>query len=328
MRIGIIGSTGHTNYVLEGMPELSDVEIVGVAPGSSGESVADLHEAIEAHAPEATRYSDHEALLSTDLDLVVVACHFGDLADRTRAALERDCHVYTEKPVATTLEDLERVRETYAASEGELAAMFGLRYDPAFMTAHERVQGGDVGEVRLVNARKSYVLGDRGEPFLSRETYGGTIPWVGIHAIDWIHWFSDLPARSVRARHSRRANRGHGDLEATGVIDLELDGEVFATASLDYLRPGGAPTHGDDRVRVVGTEGVIEVRNGETYLIDGDAAGERRLPQSPGTNPFVDFVAGIRGESKPRVTAEGSFRATETSLHARNAADADEITRL
>ncbi|MFB6295580.1 MAG: Gfo/Idh/MocA family protein [Halobacteriales archaeon] len=206
--------------------------------------------------------------------------------------------------------------------------MFGLRYDPAFLTAHERVREGDVGEVRLLNARKSYVLGDRGEPYLRREAYGGTIPWVGIHAIDWIHWFSDLPARTVRARHSRRANRDHGDLEATGVVDLELDGEVFATASLDYLRPGTAPTHGDDRVRVVGTDGVIEVRNGRAYLIDGAADGERRLPQSPGENPFVDFVEGLRGDSEPRVTAEESFRATETSLHARNAADADEIRRL
>jgi predicted dehydrogenase len=328
MRIGIIGATGHTNYVLEGLRDLPDVEVVGVSPGSDGESVAGLHERAQDHSPDATQYPDHDALLDADLDLVVVACHFGDLADRSLAALQRGCHVYTEKPVATTLEDLERVREAHADSAGELAAMFGLRYDAAFLTAHERVRDGAVGEVRLLNARKSYILGDRGEPFLTREAYGGTIPWVGIHAIDWIHWFSDLPARTVRARHSRRANRDHGDLEATGVIDLELDEEVLATASLDYLRPRTAPTHGDDRVRVVGTDGVIEVRNGRTYLIDGDTEGERRLPQSPGENPFVDFVAGIRGDSAPRVTAEESFRATETSLRARNAADADEIRRL
>ncbi|MFB6295579.1 MAG: hypothetical protein ABEH66_01900 [Halobacteriales archaeon] len=44
MRIGLIGATGHTNYVLEGVPDLPDAEVVGVSPGSDGESVAGLHE--------------------------------------------------------------------------------------------------------------------------------------------------------------------------------------------------------------------------------------------------------------------------------------------
>lgn len=328
MRIGMIGSTGHTGYVVNGLADLEDVEVIGVSPGSEGESVDGLHESVRERSPDATRYEWYDDLLAADPDLVVVSCQFGDLADRSRPALERDCHVYTEKPVATTLEDLRAVRKAYDASAGELAAMFGIRYDPAFYTAYRRVSEGAIGTVRLLNGRKSYKLGERDEFYRSRETYGGTIPWVGIHAIDWVQWYAGREARSVRARHSRQHNRDHGDLEVSGVVDLELEDEVLGTVTLDYLRPEAAPTHGDDRIRVVGTDGVIEVRDGNVYLIDEAAEGRRELPAESGPNPFADFVGGIRGETDPLVTAEQSFRSTETSLHARNAADADEIVRL
>ena len=326
--IGFVGATGHTHYVLDGLRELRDVDVVGTSPGSDGESVDELAERVGERFPGATRYDRAADLLATAPDVVVVACQFGDLADWSRAALDRDCHVYTDKPVATTLADLERVREAHAASAGDLAAMFTRRYDPAVRTARERVADGAVGEVRLIDCRKSYVLGERPPFYRSRDTYGGTIPWVGIHALDWVHWFDDRPVRSVRARHSARANRGHGDLEATGVVDLELADEVLASVSIDYLRPDTAPTHGDDRIRAVGTDGVVEVRDGSAFLIDDAAEGRRELPTLSPPNPFVDFVRGVRGESDPAVTAADSFRATETSLRAREAADADEIVRF
>ena len=56
-------------------------------------------------------------------------------------------------------------------------------------------------------------------------------------------------------------NGGYGDLEATSQLMMTMQGGVCAQVSADYLRPANAPTHGDDRVRVVGTESVLEVRD-------------------------------------------------------------------
>lgn len=321
MDVVLLGSTGHVGYVLDGLEEVSDVRISGVAAGSGRETVDDLLETVRDRDPDAERFADPAAALATDPDLAVVACHFGDLARWSRAALERDVHVYTEKPVATTLEDLAAVQRAHAASGGELTAMFGYRYDDAFYTAWRRVDAGAIGDVRLLFAQKSYKLGERPAFYHERERHGGLIPWVGIHAIDWLQWFADREVDSIAAAHSRRANRDHDDLEVTAVTNLTFEDEVIGAATMDYLRPAAAPTHGDDRLRVVGTDGVIEVRDGSAWLVNADHDGTEPLELGDGGNPFADFVASIRSSTTPRVTAADAFRATETALRARNTAD-------
>ena len=59
------------------------------------------------------------------------------------------------------------------------------------------MRDGTVGQIRLMNAQKSYKLGRRNEFYKIRSTYGGTIPWVGSHAIDWLYWFSGEKFESV-----------------------------------------------------------------------------------------------------------------------------------
>ena len=199
--------------------------------------------------------------------------------------------------------------------------MMGLRYDPAFYTAWRAIQDGAVGTVRLLNTRKSSRLGERPQYYRQRSSYGGTIPWLGSHAIDWIYWFSGESFRSVYATHSTRENRNHNDLEVSALCHFTLTNEVFASASIDYLRPANAPTHGDDRVRVAGTEGVIEVRGGEVFLINEQTDGEERLTVSCDRQIFRDFVEQIEGKITSLLNVEDIFAVTEACLLARQSAD-------
>ena len=68
------------------------------------------------------------------------------------------------------------------------------------------------------------------------------IPWVGSHGVDWIRWFSDQEFLSVYASHSKKHNKNHGDLEVSALCHFNLSNEVFASLSIDYLRPNNAPT--------------------------------------------------------------------------------------
>jgi len=321
MDVALIGSSGHTGYVTNEMDHPA-VDIVGVAPGSAGEDVSDLYGQVSDRDASVALYESAGELLEEEQpDVSAISCQFADLAPVSEQALEMGVDVFTEKPLATTLTDLERLRDAYEESDAELVGMFGIRYDPWFYTAHRRIEEGAIGDVRLLYGQKSYRLGSRPEFYRSRETYGGTIPWVGIHAIDWINWVTDAEFESVHAQHSRRQNRDHGDLETSGVVTLELSDEVLATVSVDYYRPDTAPTHGDDQLRVVGTDGVIVVRDEELYLINDGHEGERRLQQQDGGSIFPDFLSMLAGESDCLITAEESFRATEVSLKARDAAD-------
>src|SRR5690606_40743306 len=93
--------------------------------------------------------------------------------------------------------------------------------------------------------------------FKTRKNYGGTIPWVGSHAIDWLHWFSGEEFQAVYATHSSLYNREHGDLEVSALCQFKFSNEVMGSVNIDYLRPQNAPSHDDDRIRVAGTQGEI-----------------------------------------------------------------------
>ena len=52
-----------------------------------------------------------------------------------------------------------------------------------------------------------------------------------------------------------------------------------ASVTLDYLRPAAAPTHGDERLRIAGTRGVIETALVEqkVTLITADSTTRARF---------------------------------------------------
>lgn len=330
-KVCIIGASGHYGYVLKGLRELEGYRLVGVAPGSSGERLDKVLEGAAALGASPQSFDNGADMLDQlQPDFVAVACHFGDHAKMAALALGRGIHAYVEKPVATTLDDLQMLRSAFAGSRAGLGAMFGIRCTPHFRTARQAVQDGAVGQIRLMQAQKSYRLGSRAEFFRRRASYGGTIPWVGSHAIDWVRWFSGEQFQSVMAMHSTAHNAGHGELEVTAQCQFAMTNDVFASVSIDYLRPQQAPTHADDRIRIAGTEGVLEVLDGRVLLVNAQEKGVRELPLLPELNPFADFVRRLEaeGESFRQESAEDAFAVTEACLRARQSADEGRLVRF
>lgn len=324
LKVCIIGSTGHWDYVLQGLNELKGLELAGVAPGSEGEKMESLLMRTEGHYP--ALYTDyHKMLDSIKPDIVAVACYFSDHAEITTQLLKRGIHVFVEKPLATKLEDLEKLKMVYETEKLHLAAILELRYAPWFSAAHRAVTDGAIGDIRLIHAQKSYKLGLRDYNYRERAIYGGTIPWVGSHAIDWLWWFTQKKFKSVYASHSTCFNRNHGDLEITALCHFQLEDEILGSVSMDYLRPETAPDHADDRLCITGTRGVIEVRQEQAYLTNDETKETRKLPLLSRENIFSDFVRQVGGEGRCRVSAEDSFYVTRACLKARESADKDEL---
>ena len=322
MKLCIIGARGHQGYVFSDLPKMPHVRLVGISTGSPEDDIERLRQTCGEHGKTAQAFEDYRQMMDeAKPDVISIAGPFEQHAEMSVEALQRGIHVFCEKPVATTLEDLAKLRKTHAQTDLHLAGMMGLRYDPAFYTAWRAVQDGIIGAVRLLNTQKSYKLGTRPDYYRDRQTYGGTIPWVGSHAIDWVHWFSRESFVSVHASHTTQHNRGHGDLEMSALCQFTLTNDVFASTSVDYFRPGNAPSHGDDRARVVGTEGVIEVRGGEIFVINSETNGEENLPPTCDRSLFHDFVAHAAGSNTSLLGAEDTFAVTEACLLARESAD-------
>ncbi|MFW6217790.1 MAG: Gfo/Idh/MocA family protein, partial [Verrucomicrobiota bacterium] len=194
-------------------------------------------------------------------------------------------------------------------------SMFGMRYAPPFYTAHRLVEEGRIGRPRLISARKSYKLGQRPEWVHSRARSGGMIPWVASHGIDLLHWFAGCAPIEVTAAHSRVGNRGHGEWEVSASCQFRFPGDLAGVVQADCLRAEDAASHGDDRLRVVGTEGILEVRHGKLYLNDQEHEPHR------GPSLLRDIVAICRGNKPGILSTPQTFQVTESALRAREAAD-------
>ena len=320
MKAVIIGTSGHIDLALEVRDRLSGVSFVGIAPGSADEDARGFFvDRLEKSL--IPFYDDYRRMLDREKPQVAVVAPFFFLQSAVACdCMERGIHVFVEKPMAVSLDQLERLRRAHAQTGVALCPMLESRYKPEFHAAWRAVRAGLVGEPLLITAQKSYKLGMRHPMYTHRATYGGTIPWVAVHAIDWILWFSGGSVVEVSARQTSRGNRGHGELESSGACLFKLSNSGCATVTFDYFRPGAAPSHGEDRVRVAGEKGVVEVAGGEAVLCTHDAP-RRLLPKEEPVSIFQEFIRHVESAAPLRMSAAEAFTVTEMSLRAREAAD-------
>lgn len=296
MKICFIGACGHSSQAYKYLKTRQDAEFAGFAPGSGYETK------VPKFAENMPYFADYQRMLAeVKPDLAVVSPVFGLTASVILECAKRKIDVFSEKPVATTLEDLEKVEKAVAESGIRFCAMHYLRYDPAFYTGAKLVKGGAIGEVKLITAQKSYKYGTRPDWYQDPDLYGGMIPWVGIHAIDWIYHFTGKRFLSV-------ATQKAGEMAA--VCQFSLEGGAIGAMNLDFYRPAGAATHGDDRVRCVGTEGILEVQGGKITLITSAETKEIQPESAP--ELLEEFLAG--GAIPP----EEIFYLTRVALIARD----------
>ena len=236
-------------------------------------------------------------------------------ADAMTLAAQRGVNVFAEKPVASSLAELDRLEEAVKASGIAFCAMHYLRFSPAFYLGAQMVRRGDIGDVRMVTAQKSYRYGKRPAWYGDRRLYGGTIPWVGIHAIDWIYHFTGLPFETVSSVQVGK------DPEMAALCQFTLQGGALAAVNIDFHRPKTAPTHGDDRIRCVGTTGVLEIRDGTVEVIN--KSGVTRYIPEDAPDLLGEFLDG-----RAPLTAEEIFYLTRVALTARDAADRGETLRI
>ncbi len=307
MRIGFIGAAGHWIYALK---QLKNHTVVGIAPGYEGEHMSSMKGILKERGVEVTVYENYIDLLS-QIEVAVVATRPDLNALITAECLKRDIYVFSEKPLAVTLDQLAMLEEALRKSKAFVSAMLGMRCMSWFRTMKEALPA--IGTIRLLNGQKSYKLGTRPDYYKQQKTFGGIIPWVAIHAIDWIYDMTRLPVTRVQALTNNEYNRDYGDLEMTSLCMFELEGGVLASVTADFLRPMGAPSHGDDRIRIVGTEGVLECVKGVVKLTDKD--GEHELPLLEEQDVFELFLRRVIGEDVG-VSPEDSLYMTRVALEA------------
>jgi predicted dehydrogenase len=321
MKIVIIGTCGHSGIIFRDIDKSTNAKIVGFSPGCKEEDISKRATVYNQYYPDIKIYDDYLQMIDElKPDIAAVGSYYYLNQEITMQLLKRGIHCISEKPSALTLEGLEELKEVYKTSGVEYVSMLEMRYSPLFLAAYNEIKKGSIGTPLMVTVQKTYKLGNRSFLFRNRNFYGGTIPYVGIHGIDLMLWIMDSPVETVFARHTREGNSNHQELESCAIVGLSFKNGTFGSANIDFLNPDKAGGHGDDRIRVAGDKGIIEVKEGKTTLVTND-----NPPVSVDTTPsrffFPDFVSHIKKEGTCLLSAEDSFYSTEVVLKARLSAD-------
>ncbi len=317
LRVGVVGLEGHPGLVLDVTARHPDLELVAIARDTV--PVDGVKRRVEFQNTRV--YNDYREMFANESFDVIGACNTnGHRAEVILAAASKGWHVVAEKPVALDRKELAAVRSATAAPGLAFSSLLPMRYEPSLYTMGMMVREGAIGEVLLMSGQKSYKLGSRPQWFKQRDLYGSTMLWIGVHQLDLMHWVSGQRFSGVYSYEQNVQAPGYGEMENICGAVMHLENGGVATLSMDYHRPDSARTHGDDRLRVVGTKGILEYRlaDGLMLLSENGSALEKPSLRQPPLPLFLDFLSEAYLGRPMMIRKDEIFHVVETLIAARD----------
>ena len=320
MRIAFIGGNGH-HYIRGLLTDPPPGLDFTVAVASDGVDAAAARK-LAGNLPSATWFDDPVRMLDQfKPEILSIGAVYAYNGAWCEEALQRDIPTVSDKPIATTWERLNRLKELTAGTQRILLSEFDFRARAEVRAARDAVAAGLIGQVVLMTAQKSYRFGTRAAWYRRRETYGGTLMWVASHGIDAIPFITGRRLCAVFGHQSNVSRPDYQEMEDHCVSVFELDNSATAVVHGDFLRPVAAATHADDRFRIAGSQGVIEIRDGHCTLTTHDQA-ETDITSRVCVEPMArELLAALRDGKREYFSTEASLRTAEILLTARDAAD-------
>ena len=274
---------------------------------------------------ELVEYDELDRALGERPDVAFITNPSALHVDTALRCVAAGCHVFVEKPLASSWQRVEELIDRVEARGLVGAVGYQLRMHPGVRLVEEWLRAGRVGNVVSATLRNGEALPDwhpyedYREGYAAREELGGGALLTQIHELDLALWLFGMPTRvfAVGGRLSR----------------LEVDVEDCATVLLE-CRPAGRPlpvTVQLDYVQappvrsctIVGDAGRIELDliAGAAVLRTRDAVVDERFADFARNDMFVaelgQFLDAVRGAGKPAVDLREGARSLRLALAAR-----------
>jgi len=288
-RAAIIGCGGIAPAHLAAYRDLGTVETVGGADISPAALARTLDK-----FPSVRGYRDYRQMLRETKPDVVSVCtwpqHHADIVVEAAASGVRG--ILCEKPLALSLDDMQRMIDVCRERDVKLAGGHQFRFHPNYLKAAEMIRAGRLGDVKTVTATMSGSLANRGP-----------------HLIDTVRFLLDDPkAESVTCTCRREGNRFLRDLPE----EDEAEGEVVFEDGARLEFATGDPHDAVLLIRVEGTAGYLEVTTSKIDL-NGNKTKTGKLEFRP--RQFRKFIYWVQGKRKSySADAEQSYAAAELVL--------------
>lgn len=341
IRLAIV-ATGHRSWnhfaVLKAIP---DFEVVALADPTKEQ----LDHGATLAGNQPALYADYKKMLAerNDVDAVIVLTPNFLHAEVAVAALERGRHVLCEKPMATKVEDANRMIAASEKSGRILQIGLQNRYHPLYVKMQQLVRAGEIGDIQYVAGNIyrgdwyaqswKYVDPHSGVAtnwrFLTH-TAGTSLMEDGIHEIDVLHGMINAPVARVFASGGNNVYKDRETIDHAGIVIDYQNGVKFTFNFCLFGQNAGGVAR---QMVLAGTKGVIETGSRDAILIGkpggrgletveaGDAAPSSvTAPMGgPGTEvptyrEYRAFAHSVRTGEKPLVSGQVGKEAIKISL--------------
>lgn len=189
--IGVIGAGNFTGAMI--VPALNklqaNMKYIASSKGLSGTTLAKKYGIAESTTDMDIIFKDKE------VDAVVITTRHNQHANHVQKALQAGKHVFVEKPLATTWDDLQMIEETYKAGKASVTVGFNRRFSPFAQEAKKQI--GNAGQAINVIATMNAGAIPADHWVQDMEIGGGRIIGEACHYIDLISFLTGSEVVSV-----------------------------------------------------------------------------------------------------------------------------------
>ncbi len=210
-------------------------------------------------------YTDLSEMLEmeTAIDVVVICTPNGLHAAHAIMALEKNCHVLVEKPMALSAADCKRMIASAEKTGRRLFTVMQNRFNPPVKAVKQALDEGAFGKISSIQLtcfwnREASYYADSWHG--TKDLDGGVLFTQFSHFIDLLAWFfgevTDVAAYSQNADHA-----GIIAFEDSGVAVLRFSNGILGTVNFSVNSFG---RNREGSLSILGTKGVVKI--GGTYL--------------------------------------------------------------
>lgn len=204
-----------------------------------------------------------EAIDAAGVDMVSVCTDDQSHVEACTAAAEAGKHVLVEKPLATSSADCDTIIAAAKRNDTRLMVGHVVRFDPRYQVAKKMIDEGAVGDIVHIYGRRNNIVasGRRIGPRTSVAYF------LGVHDLDIMRWYSGCEAVRVYAESCRKVLVEEGADDTIFAL-LKYENDAVGCLETCWIVPEGQPNTLDARVEVVGTEGRVAVRAGDSEPLE------------------------------------------------------------
>jgi predicted dehydrogenase len=306
VRFGFLSTARINRRLLAAAAKSERAQVVAVASRDAARAGA---YAVEHGIPRS--HGSYEALLDDrEVDAVYISLPNSLHVEWSVRALAAGKHVLCEKPLTRSPAEAEEAFNAAERAGRILMEAFMWRHSPQTAKLVQLVEGGVIGELRLVRATFSFPVEGRRNIRLDPELEGGALMDVGTYGVSAARLLGGQPERVY----------GEQVIGDTGV-DTLFTGLMRFPRGLIAQVDAGMELPRRDGLEAVGTEGSLVIPDPWTaqrlvlHLRRGDSREEIALPPAdPYRLELDNMCAAITGEAEPllgREDAIGQARALD-----------------